>query len=122
MPRRRIVACGALAVHLRAIAERRGLDLEIVSLPPQLHNRPERIRAAVDEVRQEGDVIGYADCGTAGALDDLPRLPGLHCYDFFAGPAAVEKLLGDEPGTYLLTDYLARTFERTVWRDLGLDR
>ena len=122
MTRPRIVACGALALHLRAIADRRGLDVEIVSLPPQLHNRPERIRAAVDAVRREGDVVAYADCGSGGALDDLPRLPGLHCYDVFAGAARIEQLLGDEPGTYLLTDYLARTFERTVWRDLGLDR
>ena len=27
-----------------------------------------------------------------------------------------------EPGTYFLTDFLARTFEHTVVRELGLDR
>ena len=30
--------------------------------------------------------------------------------------------MAEEPGTYFLTDFLARSFERTVWRSLGLDR
>jgi hypothetical protein len=36
--------------------------------------------------------------------------------------AGVAEALADQPGTYFLTDFLARTFERTVWRSLGLDR
>jgi Protein of unknown function (DUF1638) len=73
-------------------------------------------------------VVAYADCGTYGALDKVcdahgaKRLPGLHCYDVFAGPDQVANLFADEPGTYLLTDYLVRTFDRTVLADLGLDR
>ena len=42
------------------------------------------------------------------------RLPGLHCYDFYGGPDTVRELFHMEPGTYLLTDYLVRTFDRTV--------
>jgi hypothetical protein len=38
-----------------------------------------------------------------------------------AGPHA-QAALEEEPGTYLLTDFLARTFEHTVMRELGLDR
>lgn len=78
--------------------------------------------------RYDRVVVGYADCGTYGALDavcdelGLRRLAGLHCYDVFAGAERVEQLLDDEPGTYLLTDFLARSFERTVVRELGLDR
>ena len=34
----------------------------------------------------------------------------------------VRAALEEEPGTYFLTDFLARTFEHTVWRELGLDR
>ena len=34
----------------------------------------------------------------------------------------VAEALAEEPGTYLLTDFLARTFEHTVLRELGLDR
>ena len=72
--------------------------------------------------------VAYADCGTYGALDDmcarlgLRRLPGLHCYDVFAGPDRVRELFEAEPGTYLLTDFLVRSFDRTVLAGLGLDR
>jgi hypothetical protein len=73
-------------------------------------------------------VVGYADCGTYGALDavcaelGVPRMAGLHCYDVYAGSATVERLMAEEPGTYLLTDFLARSFARTVEQELGLDR
>jgi hypothetical protein len=103
-------------------------------LPPLLHNRPERIAAAVESLvvalrpRYPRLAIAYADCGTYGALDEvcdrhgLPRLRGAHCYDVFAGPSAIEKLMDEEPGTYLLTDYLVQTFHRSVVTELGLDR
>jgi hypothetical protein len=108
-----VVACGALALHIRSIARRRGWELEVKPLPPELHNRPEQIRPAV--YAAGGDVLGYADCGTRGALDDLPRLKGADCYELFGGRP-------HEPGTYYLTDFLARSFDRVVWRGLGLDR
>ena len=108
-----VVACGALALHIDRIAKRRGWDIEVRPLPPELHNRPERIRAAVDAA--QGDVVAYADCGTHVALDDLPRLPGADCYQLFGG-------MEHELGTYYLTDFLVRSFDRVVWRGLGLDR
>jgi uncharacterized protein DUF1638 len=120
-----VVACGALAVHVRAIAARRGFDVEVVPVDALLHNHPERIPDAVRAAAAGHDrvVLAYADCGTYGALDalGLPRLRGDHCYDVFAFDA-VHELLAEEPGTYFLTDFLARTFEHTVWRELGLDR
>jgi hypothetical protein len=103
-------------------------------LPPLLHNRPERIAAAVEALAGElagrygRVVVGYADCGTYGALDEvcgrlgLERLSGLHCYDLYAGADTVEALAAEEPGTYLLTDFLVRSFARTVVQELGLDR
>jgi hypothetical protein len=109
-----IVACGALALHISAIARRRGWDVEVKPLPPELHNRPELIRPALDAAGH-ADVVAYADCGTRGALDDLPRLPGADCYQLFGD-------LTHELGTYYLTDFLVRTFDRVVWRGLGLDR
>ena len=122
----KVVACGALAVHVQAVARRRGLDVEVVPLPALMHNRPEQIAPAVEAVLDEDVVaVAYADCGTYGALDevlgDIPRLAGDHCYDVFARDE-VRAALEEEPGTYLLTDFLARTFEHTVWRGLGLDR
>jgi Protein of unknown function (DUF1638) len=120
-----VVACGALAVHIQAIARRRGWDVEVRPLPALLHNRPERIAPAVKEALRAGDVdaVAYADCGTYGALDELgvPRLRGDHCYDVLARDD-VRAALAEEPGTYFLTDFLARTFDHTVWRELGLDR
>jgi len=121
--RRAIVACGALALDVQRIARRRGWEVEVVPVPALLHNRPERIRAAVDAARAGREVaaVAYGDCGTAGALDDLPRLKAGSCYELLARDE-VRAALEREPGTYLLTDFLARTFERTVWRELGLDR
>ncbi|MGE0296151.1 MAG: DUF1638 domain-containing protein [Pseudonocardia sp.] len=127
------MACGALARHVHHLAERFGWPVDVHPLPPLLHNRPERIAPAVEElvVRLAGYgavAVAYADCGTYGALDEVcarlgvARLPGAHCYDVFAGERRVRALLAEEPGTYLLTDYLAVTFERSVVAELGLDR
>jgi Protein of unknown function (DUF1638) len=129
-----VVTCGALAGHIRDIAARRGWPVVVRPLPARLHNRPEKIpdyaERAVAAAQASGAraVVAYADCGTYGALDKVcdahgaKRLAGLHCYDVFAGPDQVANLFADEPGTYLLTDYLVRTFDRTVLAGLGLDR
>jgi len=118
-----VVACGALAVDVRRIARRRGWDLKVIPVPALLHNHPERIGDAVAALSADHDVVAvaYGDCGTQGALDGFPRLEGEHCYDVFAR-SEVAAALAEEPGTYFLTDFLARTFEHTVWRELGLDR
>lgn len=120
-----VVACGALALHVRAIADRRGWDVEVLPLPPGLHNRPERIAPAVAKLAagHERVAVAYADCGTGGALDalGLPRLPGATCYDVFARED-VHEALAEQPGTYFLTDFLVRTFDASVVRPLGLDR
>ena len=124
-----VVACGALALHVREIADRRGLQVDVHPLPPELHNRPERIapavRQLVDELEERYDrvVIAYAGCGTHGAIDELglPGLAGEACYDVLARDEVREALV-EEPGTYFLTDFLVRTFDRTVVRSLGLDR
>ncbi|MGH3735718.1 MAG: DUF1638 domain-containing protein [Micromonosporaceae bacterium] len=129
-----VIACGALAQHVAEIADRRGWSVDVHPLPPLLHNRPERIAAEVEALagslsaRYATIAIGYADCGTYGALDEvcarlrLRRLAGTHCYDLFAGPARVRELYEAEPGTYLLTDFLVRSFRRTILAELGLDR
>ena len=120
-----VVSCGALAFDVRAIARRRGWDIEVVPVDALLHNHPGRIAPAVAKLRERNDVVAvaYADCGSGGALDalGLPRLAGDHCYDVFAREE-VAAALEEEPGTYFLTDFLARTFEHTVVRELGLDR
>jgi hypothetical protein len=133
MSRTAVIACGALAADVRKIARRRGWEIDVHPVPALLHNRPERIapavRAEIGRLSEsyERVAVAYADCGTYGALDDVlsrspvERLKGQHCYDLF-GRDEVREALEEEPGTYFLTDFLARTFEHTVMRELGLDR
>ena len=129
-----VIACGALAQPAAEIIERRGWAVAVHPLPPLLHNQPQliagEVRALAIELAAKYDTVAvaYADCGTYGALDTvcaelgLRRLPGLHCYDLFAGESRLAAFLDEQPGTYLLTDFLVRSFERTVIRELGLDR
>ncbi len=130
-----IIACGALAPELVALTRRPGLGhLDLACLPPDLHDRPERIPAAVRRriraarATRDRIFVAYADCGTGGLLDavlreeGVDRLPGAHCYQVFAGQSAFDQLMADDPATFFLTDFLARHFDRLVVRGLGLDR
>ncbi len=129
-----VIACGALAGLIRQVAAERGWQLHVHPLAAGLHNRPDRIGPAAEQLAlrlQAGGhrvVLGYADCGSYGALDQLcerlglARLAGLHCYDVLGGADQVADVLARDPGTYLLTDYLVSTFARTVLAGLGLDR
>jgi hypothetical protein len=129
-----VVACGAIAQPLEDIARRRCWPVSVHPLPPLLHNHPERIAGEVENLlmslrrRFRRVAIGYADCGTYGALDEVcrrsgaPRLGGSHCYDVYAGVAAMQATFAAEPGTYVLTDFLVRSFRRSVVVELGLDR
>lgn len=127
-----IVACGAIATHISNIASRENFDLTIYPLPPLLHNHPEKIAGEVDAKIQEIKdkhskiAVAYSDCGTYGALDEvikkygIQRLGGDHCYDVFAGKEKVFKLT--TTGTYFFTDYLVKSFNRSVVVELGLDK
>jgi len=129
-----VIACGALGGHIREIAGRRGWAMELHCLPSLLHNHPDRIAPAAERLARDLQerglrvALGYADCGSYGALDSLcerlgiRRLPGLHCYDVLAGAARLQAMFEAEPGTYLLTDFLVRSFRRSVLAELGLDR
>jgi hypothetical protein len=129
-----VVACGALATDIASIVSRRGWEVDVHPLPPLLHNHPERIAGEVAELVDRlapayaKVAVGYADCGSYGAVDEvcssrgLVRLGGEHCYDVYAGQRRLAAELEKEPGTYLLTDFLAMSFDRTVVQELGLDR
>ena len=129
-----LIACGALAQPAAEIAARRGWPITVHPLPPLLHNQPHliagEVRPLAERLLAAGHrvAIGYADCGTYGALDavcaelGIERLPGLHCYDVIAGPERLARMFEEQPGTYVLTDFLVRSFSRTVVRELGLDR
>ena len=130
-----IIACGALAREIAALRRANGWSaFEVRCLPAELHNRPERIAPAVRETIRENRAhyarifVAYADCGTGGALDavlkeeGIERLPGAHCYEAFATAGVFAQLTDAEPGTFYLTDFLLRHFDRLVTRGLGLDR
>ncbi len=129
-----LLACGALARELSSIVSVNGLErLTIEYLPARLHNTPDQIPALVDErltaaaATHAVRFVAYADCGTGGLLDGVlerhgvERLPGAHCYEFFSGEL-FHQLQNREPGTFYLTDYLTRHFDRLVWEGLGIDR
>ncbi len=129
-----LVACGAIAQPAARVVAERGWPVDVHPLPPLLHNQPHLIAGEVERLAAElasaydTVAVGYADCGTYGALDEvcerlgLRRLEGLHCYDVYAGASRVEEFFADQPGTYLLTDFLVRSFARTIETELGLDR
>ena len=132
--KRALILCGALSADASAWIAESGAEIDIHPLPPLLHNRPERIAPEVErlilELRDDYDeiAIGYADCGSYGAIDEVcerlgvRRLPGRHCYDLYAGEEEMTRIWEAEPGTYVLTDFLVLSFDRVVWRELGLDQ
>jgi hypothetical protein len=130
-----VIACGAIARELVRIKRNQGWDhIDFQCLPPSLHNHPEHITSAVENALDEAFqhyaniLVAYGDCGTGGQLDALlqkrgiQRLPGAHCYEFFAGGDVFAQLAAEEPGSFYLTDFLVQHFERLVIKGLGLDR
>ena len=132
-----VIGCGALVRELREVAALNGSKhLDVECLPAIMHNRPEqipdavrrRIRAAKDRGAYRTILVGYMDCGTGGQLDrvcseeGVERLPGAHCYELYAGTDAFAGLQEAEPGTFYLTDYLVRHFDRLIMQGLGISR
>ena len=129
-----IIACGALAREINALRKANDWAFDVKCLAPELHNHPQRIAPAVRERirahrgQYRAIFVAYAECGTMGQLDQVlaeegvERLPGAHCYELYAGAATFAELADAEPGTFYLTDFLTRHFERLVIRGLGIDR
>ncbi|WP_371833406.1 DUF1638 domain-containing protein [Ferirhizobium litorale] len=131
-----VIACGAIAREVIAILRMNKLaHVDLQCLPAIYHARPEKIAPALEtaiaEARANGFdriFIGYADCGTGGAIDRLceregvERLSGPHCYSFFAGNDDFAARWEDDVTAFFLTDFLARQFEAFVIEPLGLDR
>ena len=129
-----LVICGALGREVKDIVDRRGWDVDIYGVSALLHLYPSRI---VDELherlhalrpRYDNLVVVYGDCGMTGKLDPLleevgaHRLRGPHCYEMFAGEQRFQRVAEERPGTFFLTDWLVRNFDRAVVKGMGLDR
>ena len=134
MGRLLVIGCGALAEELSALKRaNQWTALDIKCLDAALHNRPERIADRLESVLAQHHaqytniLIAYADCGTGGAVDrvaqqfNAQRLPGAHCYEFYATSPVFEALAEAEPGTFYLTDFLVRHFDRLVIEEMKLD-
>ncbi|CAB5240652.1 unannotated protein [freshwater metagenome] len=129
-----VIACGAIATHIASVQKANNLDITIYPLPPLLHNQPTKIAGEVEQLlislagKHEKFAVAYADCGTYGALDEIvsahgvKRLGGNHCYDIFAGEKEIATIMESDAGTYFLTDFLVKSFQRSVIVELGLDR
>lgn len=130
-----LIGCGALAREIAQLVRANGWShIALTCVPAHYHNTPERIpdavRAKIRAARGRFDriVVLFADCGTGGALDAMlaeegvERIPGPHCYSFYAGAADFDALMEAEPGSFFLTDYLVRHFDRLIVAGLGLDR
>ena len=130
-----VIACGALAREIVALRTLNNWPHMVVQcLPADWHNRPDKIpegvRAKIRSARGRftSIFVAYADCGTGGLLDavlkeeGVERIPGAHCYEFFAGSAQFEALAEAELGTFYLTDFLLQHFERLIIHGLGIDK
>jgi hypothetical protein len=134
-PRTLLISCGALAREITELIRRNGWEhMTVQCLPAGYHMTPEKIpegvRAKIRAGRDKFDrvLVLFADCGTGGALDQMleeegvERIGGNHCCEFYAGGKTYSELVEAEPGSFFLTDFLARHFDRLVIEGLGLDR
>ena len=134
-----LIACGALGREVVQLIEWNGWrHLDVAAIPAKLHHRPEEIPEAVrakiraaraGKGQYEKIYVLYGDCGTGGLLDQvleedggIERIPGPHCFSFFAGNADFAKRAENEITTFYLTDFFCRHFESIVWKAIGLDR
>ncbi len=135
-----VIACGALAREIQQLKLLNDWQhLRIQCLDAELHNRPERIagklRKKLEELHAQYQhiFIAYADCGSGGEIDQviaefsseahpIERLPGAHCYAFFAGLERFDELAEQAIGSFYLTDFLAQHFQRLIVKGLKLDQ
>ncbi len=141
LPRTLIIACGALAKEILFLKDTLGLagaSITLQCLPADYHNTPDKIIPGLEKMLAKVEAekgagydqiyIGYGDCGTGGQIDsfiksrNLERLPGAHCYAFFAGLDALDALMQEELGSFFLTDYLVQFFDTLIIKGMGLDR
>jgi Protein of unknown function (DUF1638) len=129
-----LVICGALGREVKEIVDRRGWDVDIYGVSALLHLYPSRIldelREKLQRLRPDYDrlVVVYGECGMNEKLDSLleevgaTRVAGPHCYEMYAGADRFAAVATERPGTFFLTDWLVRNFDRAVVKGLGLDR
>jgi len=130
-----LIACGALARELLTITSQfPDGQVDLTCLPASWHNHPERIvpglRRKLATLRRQGRRVAvvYGDCGTGGDIDafltaeKVDRIPGPHCYEMYLQQPDFDAEMDRELGTFFLTDYMVRHFERIIMQGMGLRR
>lgn len=130
-----ILCCGAIAKEIIAISHENGWEnMRVECLPASLHNHPDRLperlrdKIRLNKAHYARILVLYSDCGTGGGMkrmldeEGVESIGGAHCYEIFTGSAKFREMIANEPGCFFLTDFLARHFEKLVFRGLGLDR
>jgi hypothetical protein len=132
-PKTLFIACGALAKETKALIDKYGWQVDLKALPALYHMTPLKITQELDkrlaEIRDDYEqvIVVYGECGAAGidavlAKHRAVRVSGPHCYEMYAGAASFEQMMEEEPGTFFLTDWLLRAYEKAVLGGLGLDK
>ena len=132
-----VIACGALAREIVWLQKHNAWSqIDLQCLDAELHNRPklipQKLREKIGQNRDhyEHIFVAYGDCGTGGEIDrvlaeageSIERLPGAHCYSFYAGEPRFTQIADQELGTFYLTDFLVEHFDRLVIKGLKLDK
>jgi hypothetical protein len=130
-----VITCGAIAREVMAVAKNAGWqNLKVTQIPAELHNRPDKIPAAVEErlaayaADYDHVFAAFGDCGTGGMLDkvlekyNIQRLSGAHCYEFYSGSENFAAMSERELGTFYLTDFVDKNFERLIMEGRGLHK
>jgi hypothetical protein len=128
-----LIACGALARELLVLINQLPEGaVELTCLPASWHNHPEKIvpglKKKIAAARRDGMeiAVAYGDCGTGGEIDalleaeNIARIAGPHCYEMFLGKPDFDAEMDQSLGTFFLTDYMVRHFERIVMKGMGL--
>lgn len=131
-PKTIFITCSALTRDVRAIIAKHGWEADVEPVDARHHLYPSRIETAVEERLERTDgayerrVVVYGHCG-AHNLDAIiakhegaVRPVGPHCYEMYGGED-FRKVVGQEAGTYFLTDYLIQAWDKLIIRGLRMD-
>ncbi|MCL4302249.1 MAG: DUF1638 domain-containing protein [Anaerolineae bacterium] len=128
-----LIACGALAKETKELVDKYQWRVDLKALPALHHMTPLKITTDLDAMltqlraNYERVIVVYGECGATGidavlAKHKVVRISGPHCYEMYAGTAQFDQMMAEEPGTFFLTDWLLRAYEKAVLGGLGLDK
>ncbi len=127
------IVCGALAKETKTLIDKYNWEVDLKALPALHHMTPDKITTDLDAMltkiraAYERVIVVYGHCGATEidevlAKHNVVRVSGPHCYEMYSGATHFAQMMDEEPGTFFLTDWLLRAYEKTVLKGLGLDK